>query len=187
MRGIIESAAESYDYVVIDSPPILPIHDSRVLAQYADMTLFVVRQELVSYTEVLEALKLLESNGTLVDGLVYNGFIPSPIRYGYGGYAYAYGYRGYRTGSYQYGYGGKRADYSSYYGSSNNAEISNPDNQSENIATLAEVVTPDPSTQLDEMRLLGRVFHRFSQLRTKLVGLILRKYRKGAGDDEDVA
>ena len=187
MREIIESAAESYDYVVIDSPPILPIHDSRVLAQYADMTLFIVRQELVSYTEVLEALKLLESNGTLVDGLVYNGFIPSPIRYGYGGYAYAYGYRGYRTGRYQYGYGGKRADYSSYYGSSTDAEISNPDNQSENIATLAEVVTPDPSTQLDEMRLLGRVFHRFSQLRTKLIGLILRKYRKGAGDDEDVA
>ena len=188
MREIIESAAESYDYVVIDSPPILPIHDSRVLAQYSDMTLFIVRQELVSYTEVLESLKILESSGTLVDGLVYNGFIPSPIRYGYGGYAYAYGYKGYRTGAYQYGYGGKRAAYSSYYGSSTDAEISNENKKSENIATLDEVVTPDPSTQLEQleqMGLFGRVLERFSQLRTKLVGLLLRKYRKGSGDDED--
>ena len=190
MRELVESCAEMYDYVMIDSPPILPIHDSRVLAQYADLTLFVVRQELVSYTEVLEAFKILETTGAEIDGVVYNGFIPSPIRYGYGGYAYAYGYKGKRYGGYQYGYGGNRAQYSDYYGNAN--ELAS-DSKDPNVNSTEDLnSTEDPIRQvLDNSNpvqpgLVGRSIERINHLRTKLAGLILRKYRKDSKEDEDI-
>jgi tyrosine-protein kinase Etk/Wzc len=183
MAKLIQDCSVDYDYVLIDSPPILPIHDSRVLAQYVDLTLFIVRQELVSYTEVLESLKILDSGGAQIDGVVYNGFIPSPIRYGYGGYAYAYGYKGYRRGSYKYGYGGYRASYSDYYARPNdNPSEENPDLIKPNSMEASQVV--QSSKKLDEplrMGMLERGLEGLNQMRVKLVSWVLRNNRK---DDE---
>ncbi|SMC82264.1 polysaccharide biosynthesis tyrosine autokinase [Polynucleobacter kasalickyi] len=117
MLTMINQLAEKYDYVVIDSPPLLPVNDARALAKASDMILFVVRQEMCSTNEVLEALNLLDKGGSKVDGLVFNGFIPSQIKYGYN---YGYGYGTYkllgRYGKYGYGkYGyGKEYRYGSY-------------------------------------------------------------------------
>ena len=88
MLSMINQLAEQYDFVVIDSPPLLPVNDARALAKASDMILFVVRQEMCSTNEVMESLNLLEKGGSKVDGLVFNGFIPSQIRYGYN---YGYG------------------------------------------------------------------------------------------------
>jgi hypothetical protein len=151
-----------------------------VLAKYTDLTLFVVRQELVSYTEVVESLKILDSGGSQVDGLVYNGFIPSPIRYGYGGYAYVYGYRGYKQGrysSYQYGYGGKRDSYTSYYGNA----MDTPEEEERGLLDGSKNAPPN----LDETRtgLFQRSFDGINQLRLKLVDWVLRKNRHDDKDD----
>ena len=104
MLSMINQLADQYDYVVIDSPPLLPVNDARALAKASDMILFVVRQEMCSTNEVMEALNLLDKGGSKVDGLVFNGFIPSQIRYGYN---YGYGYGTYKLlGRYgKYGYG----------------------------------------------------------------------------------
>jgi tyrosine-protein kinase Etk/Wzc len=90
MLSMINQIAEQYDYVVIDSPPLLPVNDARALAKASDMILFAVRQEMCSTNEVMESLDLLYKSGSKVDGLVFNGFIPSQIRYGYN-YGYGYG------------------------------------------------------------------------------------------------
>ena len=184
MEDLVKQCADLYDYVVIDSPPILPIHDSRVLARYSDINLFVVRQELVSYSEVVESLKILEAGGVSIDGFIYNGFIPSPIRYGYGGYAYAYGYKGYRRGSYRYGYGGYRASYGDYYVRKDDKpvqELSEPE-----ISTISRGSTEDSLEQLGsqdsgETGFFGRSLESLSQLRVKVVTWVLRKKR----NDED--
>ena len=115
MLSMINQLADLYDYVVIDSPPLLPVNDARALAKASDMILFVVRQEMCSTNEVMEALNLLDKGGSKVDGLVFNGFIPSQIRYGYN---YGYGYSTYkllgRYGKYGYGKYGKEYRYGDY-------------------------------------------------------------------------
>jgi tyrosine-protein kinase Etk/Wzc len=110
MQQLIHDSAEKYDYVVIDSPPLLPVHDARALATASDVTVFVVRQDMTSISEVREAIDICNKSGSKIDGLVFNGFIPSRIRYGYGyGYGYSKGYKGkYRKYGYRrYGYGYK--------------------------------------------------------------------------------
>jgi tyrosine-protein kinase Etk/Wzc len=90
LEPLIESLRQQYDVVIIDSPPVLPVLDAAALSKYADMTVFVARQGAVSYAEVIEAVERLAKVGTTVDGMVFNGFAPSPLRYGYYSNAYKY-------------------------------------------------------------------------------------------------
>jgi len=119
LADTITAAAELYDFVVIDSPPVLPVNDAAALAKWADVTVFVARQDAVSEAEVAEALGLLVKAGKPVSGLVFNGYVASNLRYGYGyGQGYGYRYRRYggRYGK-SYGYGkGKGYGYGYGYG-----------------------------------------------------------------------
>jgi tyrosine-protein kinase Etk/Wzc len=110
IQQIIHDSAEQYDFVVIDSPPLLPVHDARALAKAVDVSLFVVRQDAVSLNEVEDAIDVFNKSGNRIDGLIFNGFVPSRVRYGYG---YGYGYSG------KYGRYGKYKKYATYgkYGS----------------------------------------------------------------------
>lgn len=118
MHTLIDYVAQRYDFVVIDSPPLLPVHDARSLAKSADVSLFVVRQDAVNLTEVRDAIDVFNKSGNEIDGIVFNAFIPSGIRYGYGygyGYKYRQRYRGYgRAAPYgpygTYGTYGKSSD-----------------------------------------------------------------------------
>lgn len=112
MLSITAKLAEQYDMVVIDSPPLLPVHDARSLGRAADVTLFVVRQDAVTLTDVNDGIDVFNKSGNQIDGVVFNGFIPSSIRYGYG---YNYGYSKYRSSKYgsRYRYG-KYRSYSGY-------------------------------------------------------------------------
>jgi tyrosine-protein kinase Etk/Wzc len=87
---VIGELREEYDVVIVDSPPVLPVTDAAAMSRFADMTLFVTRQGEVSYAEVSESMSRLAKVGTTVDGLVFNGFAPSPLRYGYYSNAYRY-------------------------------------------------------------------------------------------------
>ena len=108
IQKLINDLAENYDFVVIDSPPLLPVHDARALGKAADVSLFVARQDAVSLTEVQDAIDVFNKSGNRFDGVVFNGFVPSRVRYGYG---YGYGYGG-KYG--RYGRYGKYATYGKY-------------------------------------------------------------------------
>lgn len=43
MKQLIRSASEKFDWVILDSPPTLPVHDASVLADMSDGVLLVVR------------------------------------------------------------------------------------------------------------------------------------------------
>ena len=105
IQKVINDLAEHYDFVVIDSPPLLPVHDARAFGKAADMSLFVARQDRVSLTEVQDAIDVFSKSGNHFDGVIFNGFVPSRMRYGYG---YGYGYGG------KYGRYGKYASYGKY-------------------------------------------------------------------------
>lgn len=88
LEPLLRQLRNEYDMIVIDSPPVLPVADAAALSTHADVTCFVARHATVSYAEVVEAVDRLGRVGTTVDGLVLNGFEPSPLRYGYYGNSY---------------------------------------------------------------------------------------------------
>jgi tyrosine-protein kinase Etk/Wzc len=116
LKNLMAHLRTQYDYVFIDSPPLLPVNDARALAQCADITMFAVRQEMVSVTEVREALEIFAKSGQKIDGMIFNGFIPSRIRYGYN-YGYGYGgIFGYIKYGRRYGRYGRYGNYGKGYG-----------------------------------------------------------------------
>ena len=79
---------KDYDVVLLDSSPVLPVADARILASHADGTILVVRAERTPRTDVFEALSHLAASGGTLWGTL---FIAAPRRGRYG-YAYNYGY-----------------------------------------------------------------------------------------------
>jgi tyrosine-protein kinase Etk/Wzc len=116
LQHIIANLAEQYDYVIIDAPPLLPVHDTRTLGKAVDISLFVARQNTVSMSEVHDAIDVFNKSGNTFDGVIFNGFIPSRLGYRYG---YGYGYKYARYGKYgkkygRYGTYGKYSQYDKY-------------------------------------------------------------------------
>jgi len=60
MRRIIDDAANHYDWVIVDAPPVGPVADASILAEMMDGTLFVVR---AGYTQGTIAQRAVEAIG----------------------------------------------------------------------------------------------------------------------------
>ncbi len=54
-RALIDAARDSYEIIVLDAPPLLPLVDTRYLTQYADVILQLVRFSTTTQGEVREA------------------------------------------------------------------------------------------------------------------------------------
>jgi capsular exopolysaccharide synthesis family protein len=70
LEALLNQAREQYDMVVIDTPPLLPFSDARVVQQAADGLLMVVAANKTPRRMVAEALELLTPEKVL--GLVFN-------------------------------------------------------------------------------------------------------------------
>lgn len=70
LRSLVAEARERYDIIVIDSPPVLAVVDSRVLSLMADAVVMVVRWRRTPRMLVLQALKQLRIYGAKVAGVV---------------------------------------------------------------------------------------------------------------------
>lgn len=68
----MSSIREAYDIVLIDSPPVLAVTDARIIGQYADAILYVVRWDGTPRTQLAAGLRRLKSLGLKVSGLVLN-------------------------------------------------------------------------------------------------------------------
>ncbi|MBI1764323.1 MAG: CpsD/CapB family tyrosine-protein kinase [Acidobacteria bacterium] len=65
-----------FDFILIDSPPVKPFADARLLANHADATLFIVRAGFAAYETVEEAVHALADFRVL--GVVLNGATDVP-------------------------------------------------------------------------------------------------------------
>lgn len=61
-QAVIDLAAKSFDIVILDSPPMLPVVDTRYLARHADAVIHVVRYATTSQGEVREAAQQLREH-----------------------------------------------------------------------------------------------------------------------------
>ncbi|RBI87207.1 chain-length determining protein [Rhodosalinus halophilus] len=88
---MLENARAAYDYVIIDTPPVLVVPDARVIGQSADAIVFNVRWDSTTHAQVDEALRQFETVNLPVTGLVLTQIDPKGMkRYGYGGRYGAY-------------------------------------------------------------------------------------------------
>jgi tyrosine-protein kinase Etk/Wzc len=80
-QEMLATLRERYDFVVIDSPPVLPVSDAlSIAAQGCDLVLLVSRADYTGARQLEETLRRLENVGAKVVGHIFNGFLPG--RYG---------------------------------------------------------------------------------------------------------
>ena len=88
----MRDARAFYDYVIIDTPPVVPLVDCRLLGRLVDGFIVVVAAHKTPRKLVAEALNLLDA--VKVIGVVFNGDDrPLAAHYGYYGYSQPSGSR----------------------------------------------------------------------------------------------
>ena len=85
MRNLLDNMAHIFDWVILDSPPVLAVHDASILADMCDGVLFVVRAGATD--SALAERAVSEFRGKKVLGVVLNRVEKSDA---YGEYYYGY-------------------------------------------------------------------------------------------------
>jgi polysaccharide biosynthesis transport protein len=93
-REVLAQLREQYDLIVVDSPPLIPIADSHILAGLADGVLLVVRARKTQPQLFQRILKDLDASNVI--GVVLNDveFAATPYAYAYHYYQRHYSARG---------------------------------------------------------------------------------------------
>jgi tyrosine-protein kinase Etk/Wzc len=86
----LESVKGSYDMVIIDSAPVLPVADTLAIARIAGTIFMVLRADKSTDRQFFDGAARLNQVGATIKGIIFNGV--QPRRFGYG-YRYHYQYR----------------------------------------------------------------------------------------------
>ena len=97
MQNILQRAKEEYDYVLIDTPPVLPVTDSLVLGRMVDGLILVIDSGEIKVEMAREVKNQLVHAGANILGVVLNKVRSEHHGYGYG-YYYYYGHESARGG-----------------------------------------------------------------------------------------
>jgi capsular exopolysaccharide synthesis family protein len=89
MKTLVEKCGETFDYIVIDTPPIGPVIDAIVISQLADSVVYVVRWAATARELIQSSIKRLPEDK--VAGVVFN-LLNEKAAQKYGKYAYQYYY-----------------------------------------------------------------------------------------------
>jgi len=90
MKELMQAVPTEYDYVIVDTAPLMVVTDTLLISEYADQILYVTRAD-VTELKVLEFPLKMHREGKL-NGLAFivNGVKDSNLGYG-GSYGYGYG------------------------------------------------------------------------------------------------
>ena len=90
---LITLVSQSYDIVILDTPPILAVTDAAIIGNYVGTTLLIARFEQNTTKEIEVSFKRFEQSGVIVKGCILNGVVKkasSYYSYGYSHYGYSY-------------------------------------------------------------------------------------------------
>ena len=88
MKNLISELKNRFDYVIVDSPPIIAVTDSEILSRLVDGTLLVVFANQTENEMMQRATDLIKNDNAYFIGTVLNNFA---YKRGYGSY-YKYYY-----------------------------------------------------------------------------------------------
>ncbi len=92
--ALLQKCSGLYDFVIIDTPPVLAVTDPVIIGKYAGMVVMVLRSGMHQPQDILRARDTLEKAGVALNGAILND----------AGKHSLYGYHGYRRQGYQYTY-----------------------------------------------------------------------------------
>ena len=116
MKEFIEWAKGEFDHIIIDSPPISLMADAEVMAEYADVSLLVVKQSTARTRDINDAIDMMDNGHSELLGCIFNDVktgVFTGRKVWTGSYSYGYGYG--RFGRYgKYGHYGRYGHYGHY-------------------------------------------------------------------------
>lgn len=86
--SLLQSLSSTYDLVLIDATPILPVADTLIIGAHASSIYIITRAGVTTPGEISESVKRLNQAGLAPKGVLFNDMAVKPGRYGYG---YTYG------------------------------------------------------------------------------------------------
>lgn len=82
-KELVETARQTYDYVVIDTPPLGIVIDAAVIASVCDGSILIIGDDKLKYRQVEGALEQLRKSGCRILGVVRNKCVQSKHGYHY--------------------------------------------------------------------------------------------------------
>ena len=71
-KNLIQKVRQSFDHIIIDTPPIIPVSDSVLISKYCDIKLFVVSAGQDTLNDVKQAVKKANNHAIKIDGFIFN-------------------------------------------------------------------------------------------------------------------
>ena len=87
---LLQALSAEFDYVLIDTPPVLAVTDACIVGRLAGSSLMVLKSAQHPMREIEETHRRLISAGVDVKGVIFNQVGAKAGSYGYGGYGYQY-------------------------------------------------------------------------------------------------
>ena len=94
MVALLDQLREEYDYIIIDTPPVLLLSDALALSPAVDGSVLVCRHQVSYISEIERALDILKFSKVNVLGVIINDYKAPKTKGYYGGY-HGYGYKKY--------------------------------------------------------------------------------------------
>ena len=88
LTQLFEWAKKEYDYIILDTPPVLSVTDAGIIGQHAGSTLLVAYYNKTTLREIDSSVNRLAQSNFNINGVVFNG-IAREAQDAYGYYAYA--------------------------------------------------------------------------------------------------
>ena len=73
MREVLRELRESFDFIVLDSPPVIAVSDAAILSALCDGVLLVLHGQKTTTPKARRAVERLESIGAPIIGVILNG------------------------------------------------------------------------------------------------------------------
>lgn len=89
-ENLIGALRDKYEWIVLDSPPVLAVTDAATLSRFADGVMLVIRMNGRTRMAAIRAVESFRSLGANLIGIVANGIDPAK----HGSYGYQYGVYG---------------------------------------------------------------------------------------------
>ncbi|HIB66904.1 MAG TPA: polysaccharide biosynthesis tyrosine autokinase, partial [Phycisphaerales bacterium] len=91
MKGLLAKLRERFDMVIVDSPPVLPVSDSKALSPQLDKVIFVVKWQDTPRNAAETSVSKLREFGADLAGVVFEQIdMDKQTKYGYGDATYYY-------------------------------------------------------------------------------------------------
>lgn len=90
MENFLSEIRNQYDYIILDSPPIVAVTDAEILAKKVDSSILVISADVTEIAMLDRALQLLKHDNSNIIGTVLNNFSTKPGYKSYYKYYYYY-------------------------------------------------------------------------------------------------